>query len=360
MRKRVAGYVPETRGGRVIHRVRVEGDKRKRITIPCGPGDPEFWAYYYAARAGQQIEATPVRKPAARTLRAMLQAYLAWLESQVEAGTKSPMTLRQRRSLLTRVADMPDEAGELTVGDYDPQLPPAAMLHIQDQWGSRTAQADNSMKALRSAYTWSIPRGWATTNPAAGVPHVHRDGGGAVPWSLNDVKKFLDHHPAGSMARLWLLLTAFTGARRDDLSRLGRGHETTRAGVVWLDWQPGKKGSAPVSIPMLPQLFEETRASKVIGPTYLLHMRGKPFKNGNVLGNSVQDWTREAGLAGRSSHGLRKALGAILAEAGATQHQIMSVMAHTKPQTSEIYTRSAERSRLAAQAMEAIRGLRLG
>ncbi|MGP1357195.1 MAG: tyrosine-type recombinase/integrase [Roseicyclus sp.] len=98
----------------------------------------------------------------------------------------------------------------------------------------------------------------------------------------------------------------------------------------------------------------------VVGPTYLLGIHGRPFKNGNVLGNKVQDWTREAGLENRSSHGLRKSLAELLAEQGATSHQIMSVLAHTQSKTTEIYTKGAERTRLARAAMNAIAGLRIG
>ncbi|WP_442640506.1 tyrosine-type recombinase/integrase [Roseicyclus sp.] len=97
-----------------------------------------------------------------------------------------------------------------------------------------------------------------------------------------------------------------------------------------------------------------------MGPTYLLGIHGRPFKNGNVLGNKVQDWTREAGLENRSSHGLRKSLAELLAEQGATSHQIMSVLAHTQSKTTEIYTKGAERTRLARAAMNAIAGLRIG
>lgn len=361
MRKRVAGYVPETRGGRTLHRVRVEGQKRKRVTIPVGPDHPDFWPHYYAARAGRELPApAKTGKPPGKTLRKMVDGYLDWLKRQAEAGNMSLMTWRQRRSLLLRVCDMPDDGGARTMGEYSPDMPPAAMLHIQDQWGAKTAQADASMKALRAAYRWGIPRGWAPADPASAVVNVHSEKGGAVPWTSEDMAQFLARHPEGTMPRLWLLLAAFTGARLEDLSRLGRRHEVQRAGMTWLEWHPAKKGSAPVSLPMAPQLFEATRAMPVVGQAYLLLPSGRPWAGAPSLGNYVRRWTTAAGLERRSSHGLRKALGGLLATAGASEHQIMAVLAHTSPKTAAKYTRSANRAGMAAAAMAAIAGLRIG
>lgn len=361
-RKRVPGYVPEPRSWGTLHRVRVEGDKSRRITIPVGPGHDEFWEHYYAARAGEKIE-RPEQKPEPknpRDFRAMVEGYLAHLEVQVETGARSHKTLKQRRSLLRRVCDMKGQTEGRLIGDYHPELPASALYHIADQWGTRTAQFDNSMKALRQAYEWAQKRGWLATNPARQVDKMHEAGSGTAPWTSADMKQFLEAHPEGSAARMWLILAACTGARRDDLCRLGRGHERKAGGVTLLEWQPRKKGSKFVSITMLPQLFEETRNATVIGETYILNAHGRPFKNGDTLGMRVQRWTAEAKLPNRSSHGLRKSLAELLAESGASEHQIMSVLAHSDPNTSRTYTEKADRSRLAASAMDAISGFRIG
>ena len=110
---------------------------------------------------------------------------------------------------------------------------------------------------------------------------------------------------------------------------------------------------------MMPQLVEEARAQPHRGESYITTGHGRPYKSGPTLGMAVQRWTTEAGLTRRSSHGVRKAAGRILAEAGATQHQIMAVMAHTQPQTSAIYTDSVERALLAEKAMATVEGLRI-
>jgi integrase len=89
--------------------------------------------------------------------------------------------------------------------------------------------------------------------------------------------------------------------------------------------------------------------------TFLLTEFGKPFSPRGFY-NLFADWAREAGLPpGRSPHGLRKAAGRRLAEAGATAQQIMSILGVTL-QTAEIYTRQAEQARMAVAGMARLSG----
>jgi integrase len=108
---------------------------------------------------------------------------------------------------------------------------------------------------------------------------------------------------------------------------------------------------------MLPPLFEATRAAKVIGPSYVLNENGQPFASTEALRVRVQRWCTTAGLSGRSSHGVRKAVAELMAESGCTQHQIMAVMAHTEARTSEVYTKGVQRRLLAADGIQALAAL---
>lgn len=272
-------------------------------------------------------------------------------------GSASRLTLSQRRNLLRKACDMADDTGIGRMGDLHCDLPPAAIRHIVAQWGARTGQADNTVKALRAAYERMQ---WTESNPCATIKRVHRSRGGATPWTPADVRRFLGHHQPGTGPHVWCVLALWTGARLSDLRTLGRGNEVKRDGWTWLEWHPSKLGSSKTAIPLAPQLMEATRASGVIGRAYVLNTQGQPYASENSLSNAVRGWTRAAGLEGRSSHGLRKALGGLLADAGATEHQIMSVLSHASPTTSAIYTKSAERTRLAGEAMAALRGLDIG
>lgn len=344
------------RNGSLRYRVRVEGDKRRRIPIPVGPDHPDFAHYYHAGRAGE-VWTPPRPRAAVRSLDGLCGRYLAFLGRMVEAGQMSADTLRQRRSVLTRLCDHvdPDEG---RLGDLDYDLPPAAFVRVRDAWAAHPGAADNLIKSVRAVYKWAIERAEIGHNPAAGIGPINlAPKGGAIPWTADDLRKFRDHHPAGTTAHLWLTLQAFTACRIGDAIWLGRGQEVTVGGQVWLEWQPRKRGSAPVSIPMLPPLWTATRAVRVVGPAYLLSDTGRPFASVEALRVRVQRWCTAAGLPGRSSHGIRKAVAEMMAEAGATQHQIMAVMSHTQAKTSEIYTRGARRRILAADGVQALAAL---
>ena len=359
MRIKITGYIRDKgRNGKIRHRVRVEGNKAKRIEIPVGPEIPEFWNYYYAARAGEAYQPPePAQKSHKRSLAHAMDTYLAHLSKQVGNGLRSARTLKQRTSLFKAARAFSSPEGH-TMGDMDYDLPAAAIVHIRDCWES-SSQADNCVKAMSAMYDWLIERGLVEANPCKGVAKIHVSQGGATAWSADDLRQYLAHHSNPGPARVFLFLAMFTGARRGDLARLGREHEVTHQGVKCLHFQPEKKGSAPVTVPMFPQLVEEIRATGVIGKTYILNAHGQPFKGGDSLGMRVQRWTAEAGLSGRSAHGLRKALATLLAELGCSQQQISAVLSHTKASTSEVYTKSAERAVMARSAFEAIGHVRL-
>ena len=66
----------------------------------------------------------------------------------------------------------------------------------------------------------------------------------------------------------------------------------------------------------------------------------------------MRDRCDEAGLAQCTSHGLRKGCARRLAEAGASVHQIASITGHTDLREIEVYTRKADKKRMAGQAMD--------
>lgn len=345
--------VERHRNGSLRYRVRVEGDRSRRIHIPVTPDDPAFAHYYYAARAGENWH-PPKEIALERSLDWLCSRYLDFVEKMVEAGQMSASTLKQRRSVLSRLCEHLDDDGD-RYGSSDMDAPAAAFVAVRDAWAARPGAADNLIKSVRAVYKWAMERDEIGHNPAAGISIINTSPkGGATPWTASDLKRFREIHPPGTMAHLWITLQAFTACRIGDAIWLGRNQETMRAGQAWLEWQPRKKGSAFVSIPMLPPLYTATRATKIVGPCYLLNEKGKPFASVEALRVRVQRWCGAAGLAGRSSHGIRKAVAEMMAEGGCSQHQIMAVMSHTQAKTSEIYTKGAERRVLAADGVQAL------
>lgn len=332
--------------GNKRYRVRVEGDKRKRITLSVTPDHPEFLEHYHAARRGIKLipEQTPVERSIRGSLGWLCHKHLENLEAKVNAGNASPLTLKKRKGLLKRIID--------NWGEYSLEMPSSQLIKIRDQYQSTPAMADSLVEAMSAMYREAIEKGICDFNPAVGVGRIDRGKGGAVPWTIDDLKKFKEHHKEGSQAHLCLTIFMFTACRISDAVRLGRSNEIERNGMLYLGWQPAKKGSAYVEIPMVPQLITATRATKVQGTTYLLNQHGKPYASPDALGQHFRRWCKEAGLENRSSHGIRKAAGHFLAQEGSTQYQIMTIHGHTSAKTSEVYTKGVERWKMAKEAME--------
>lgn len=76
----------------------------------------------------------------------------------------------------------------------------------------------------------------------------------------------------------------------------------------------------------------------------------KPFTAAS-FGNRFRDWCDEAGLDRCSAHGLRKAGARIAADNGTTVHQLMAIYGWGTLRQAEVYTRNANRTRLANEAM---------
>lgn len=336
--------------GQFRYRVRVAGDKLRRIALHVQPDHPQFLDHYRAARKGAEFPkgAAPVDTVPPQSVAWLSLAFEAHMQARVSAGLMHPATARQRAAFYARLRD--------EYGAKHMAMPRSAVIKFRDKLTATPGAADNMVKAIRALYAWAKDQGHVTENPAAEIGKINR-GSGATPWSLDDLAQFRAKHPLGTMAHLALSLFAFTGCRIDDAHRLGPAHIITRDGAASLHWQPGKRGSAPVTVPVLPQLQRAIDAHPTGAPAFLLNGYGKPFASGAALGNKFRDWVADAGLTDRSPHGIRKAMAGLLAGMGASQYEIMSILAHTSAKTSEIYTRGADRAGLAAGAMQRMAGL---
>jgi integrase len=337
--------------GNFRYRVRVEGNPRKRVRLYVEPDHKDFHEHYLAARQGIKIK--PDASPADNTIRGSV-AWLTFkhfddLEVRVSAGLASPLTLKKRRLLFRKLRN--------ECGEYSMEIPSSEIIKIRDSMAETPAWADSMTEAIRTMYRWANERGMCDNNPAIGIGKIDKGRGGAKPWTVDDLKKYRETHQPGTTAHLCLTLFMFTACRISDVIVLGRGNEFERDGVRGLGWQPRKSGSAFVEIPILPPLYKATRVATVQGPAYLLTEYGKAFKSPDALGQRLKKWCRAAGLNNRSSHGIRKAAGHLLAQEGCSQYQIMSIHGHTQAKTSEVYTKGVERWKMAVDAMQTLEAM---
>lgn len=331
--------------GKSRYRVRVSGSPKRRIRIHCSPDHPMFQEQYLAARAGFQPEEIQELNETNHRLSLgwLIIKYLSYFETEVTNGRKSAKTLKKKRNLFEKLRPY---------WEYESVIPRKNLMELQDRFTAKPAQADALIEAIRVMYSWAMDREIVAENPAIGIKKIYQKGPGTTPWQADDVKQFLEFHPLGTKPHAALQVLMWTNCRVEDLTVLGRGHERLIDGIEAIRFQPSKKGSSLVTIPLMPGMKLATRALKVQGRTYILGRGGKPYSSGDSMSAMFIRWCKDAGLKNRSAHGIRKGFGELMAELGCSQYEIMAIHGHSEARTSETYTRGAERWKLAKSAME--------
>ena len=142
----------KTPAGQIRWRVRVEGQKTKKITLPVEPKHPNFDVFYAAARTGKKLKSVLKEQAAKGTLDELCERFTNWMKEQVKAGNLKPLTLSSRITGLKQARECMSPNGNIRIGSMKVELPREAFAHIRDSFGSRTGAAQTCLKALRAAY----------------------------------------------------------------------------------------------------------------------------------------------------------------------------------------------------------------
>jgi len=322
-----------TRHGVVTWYVRRDHGARTRIKAEYG--SKEFWAEYRAALEGAP---KPSKAAKAHTLAWGLARYRessAW-------STLSNATRRQSENIYRAVIKT---AGDVLLRDITIDAVKAA----RERRAATPHAANNFLKSMRRFYKWAAdPEGGKLVpiNPMIGVKLLKgKNKDGFHTWTDEEIGRFENRWPIGTRERLALALLLYTGLARGDVVRLGRQHVTN--GVITLRMEKDR-GDGVVYPPVLPILAATIAASKTGDLTFLVTERGMPFAK-ESFGNWFREACREAGCPG-SAHGLRKAGATRAAENGATVNQLMALFGWKTEKMALLYTRKADRKRLAAAA----------
>jgi integrase len=207
--------------------------------------------------------------------------------------------------------------------------------------------ADSRLKIIGYvfAYGKKKQKKLVQSNPTTGVDRYNIDGDGRRLWSDDEVRKFEDRHPPGSSARLALYLLLYTGARPCDVRTFGR--QTLNAGR--LKFKPRKtvnSSGAEVDIPVHPLLAAELERVPAGQMIFVLSKWNKPYGSDKSFCNWFHDMCVLAGLPDCGPGGLRGTAATLMAENGATAHQLMAVFGWTKLETAQHYTEKADRRKM--------------
>jgi len=306
-----------------------------RVRLKAEYGSDEFWAEYRAALEGAP---RPANVPKAHTLAWGLARYRessAW-------STLSNATRRQSENIYRAVIKT---AGDVLLRDITPDTITAG----RERRAAAPHAANNFLKSMRRFFKWAADPGGGkliATNPTIGVKLLKgKNKDGFHTWSNEEIERFEKRWPLGTRQRLALDLLLYTGLSRGDVVRLGRQHVSN--GVITFRMEKGR-GDGVVYPPVLPILAATIAASRTGDLAFLVTERGTPFVK-ESFGNWFREACREAGCPG-SAHGLRKAGATRAAENGATVNQLMALFGWKTEKMALLYTRKADRKRLAFQA----------
>lgn len=335
--------------GNIRYRFRRNGVYR---TLPKDPESQEFMDMYCFYRFGTPVpkSAEPAKKG---SLDWLISDFIAAMHKQVDAELLSILTLKQRANLLNNLSA--SELNGAPRGDRPAfGMQPEHVRAILNEMANTPAHANNMLKSIRAMYKWAAEIHDIHPNPTDGVSKLRYHTNGYTPWTVADLRKFVECHPTDSKAYLTLMLLVFTNCRRSDLVKLGKQHRKVINGVDSISFTQTKGNNSElvrVTVPVTPPLAKALDGPAAGDFIYLLNAHGKPFSS-KGFGSKFKTWVTEAGIPHLSMHGIRKGQGAILAEYGCTPHEIMAILGHTNTTTGEIYTRSADRISLAKSGMD--------
>ncbi len=98
------------------------------------------------------------------------------------------------------------------------------------------------------------------------------------------------------MAQRWFWLAKNMAGRVGDTHDIGPPNIKLKDGQAYLVWQPKKKGSKPVEVPLMLELAEELEAGGVHEDAVLDNDYGRPFASSGSLDNRIRKWVIAAGL----------------------------------------------------------------
>lgn len=223
-----------------------------------------------------------------------------------------------------------------------------AIVQGREKRSATPAQARNFLDAMRGLFRWALEAEHVEADPTVGVRNPARPkSGGFEAWTEEEVKAYEARWAVGTKERVWLHVLLYTGLRRGDAVRIGKQH--VRDGVATIRTE---KTGMEVSIPILPVLAQTLEQGPTGDLAFIVGDRGQPLTK-ETFGNMFRAACNAAEVK-KSAHGVRKIGATRAAEAGATVAELEALFGWTGGTMATLYTRTADRKRLAKSGSEKI------
>lgn len=306
------------------------------------PGSPEYKAEYQNA-----LENVPkIERAIPKSIADLVARYYRSVEFR-QTGAHWQATMK------AYMEPFREKAGAIPVADFKPRHIERELADKMEQTVVKgrkfggTAAAQRLHEMLNRLFKYAESLEWIEENPVKKVKVPKHKVKGFTPWNEADIAKFRRRWPLGTKARLAMELMLWTGARRGD------AHLMAPPQNGWFLWQAAKTGKL-VEMPVVPPLQAAIDAMPEVGREALIVTEfGKPFSRAG-FGNWFGDRCRDAGLEGRTAHGLRKALTRRAADLNVSQQGLKALGQWENDAEVRTYADSANRNRMAEDALMAV------
>lgn len=303
--------------------------KGPRTKLPNDPTSDEFKFAYATAVAGEAASRPVMAEDAARSIGALITSYLSSDGfSSLSEGSKSGY--RSRLDQIRR-----DHGHRAVAGLTKDRIEEKILKPLHNKPGAKI----DTLKKLRILIRHAKDLKWLAADPSDGIKRGKSKEIRA--WTDTELAAFEKRWPFGTKQRAAYELMLNVGTARVDT------HLTTWMQADAEDFEyTRRKTGVPVLVEKADSLRQALAALPRKHVCILTTEYGKPFTVDGFSG-----WLRaaitSAGIADLSCqpHGLRKTFGRLLADAGATAHDIMAAMGHLTLAEAERYTREADRRR---------------
>jgi enterobacteria phage integrase len=306
--------------------------KGPRIALPADVESDEFREVYANALLGLTKQKPKLDAPG--TIGALIQSYYSSpefieLRETTKAGYRSRIELIRAAHAHRTLSGMTREG---------------IVTKVLQPYADRPGQRLSILKTFRVLIRHAISIGWLNHDPSLGIRRPKTQEIRA--WTEAEIAQFEARWPPGSKQRLAFALMLYTGQRRSDVHRM-----------TWADVNGDairvtqQKTGAKLTIPIHSRLMAALSEARRDHVTVLNTEFGKPFTV-DGFSSFMRAAITAAGLPlACQPHGLRKAAGRRLAEAGCTARQIMAILGHKTLSEAERYTREADQAELATAAI---------
>jgi integrase len=304
--------------------------KGPRIRLPADPRSEEFCVAYAQAMA---TYAAP-KKETGPTIDTLIESFL-------RSGGYRSLADMSKPGYMSRLNTMRKDHGHRSLAGLTRERIKKAVL---DPLADRPAAQLDTLKKLRILIKHGMDKNLLTYDPSIGIKRPKTKEIRA--WTDAEMAAFERRWPVGTKQRTAYALMLNAGTARVDVHRITWA-QIDSDGVTYTR----HKSDVAVDIGITAGLRKALDAAPREHFTVINTEFGKPFTIDGFSG-FMRDAMNKAGLPlDCKPHGLRKTLGRLLADAGASAHDIMAALGHTTLAQAEKYTREADRRRGARRAV---------